>query len=325
MVSDHAQGFDITHLVQQYKGKKLEELYNENHRIVKNGMGEFMELFWQEDSVPSEFNLSHTRRKLLNNLKIVHYIGDFIENRLKGRGIRTLRDLRFLNLKYRDSANIILKSIKEKDYNSLTKNKYVDDLDVSFCFNLKDFLFLDIETLGLYNNSIIIVGLGYFVDKRYEIHLLFARGLEEEIAICEHLVNVVLPKFKCFITYNGKRFDIPYIANRLLYFFDKNPMISDEETPYEISNTKYHHIDLYQICRRRFKGLFERYTLTNIEEQLLNMRRENELPSSMVPTCYKKYQKNPNRYVGLIRECIEHNYYDVYSMPLILHKLLEAL
>ena len=101
-------------------------------------------------------------------------------------------------------------------------------------------------------------------------------------------------------------------------------MISEKDTPYEISNTKFHHIDLYHICRRRFRGMFERYTLTNIEEQLLNMRRKNELPSSMVPICYKKYQKNPNRYIGLIKECIEHNYYDVYSMPLILNKLLES-
>ncbi len=324
MASYNSQGFDITQLVQQYRGKKLEELYKENHRVVRNRMGEFIEFVWQEDNIPSDLKLNHTRRKLLNNLKTVHYIGDFIENRLKGRGIRTLKDLRFLNLRYRDSANNILKSIKEKDYENLKKNKYVDDLDVSFCFNLEDLLFLDIETLGLYDNAIIIVGVGYFIDKKYEIHLLFARGLEEEIAICEHLKNIILPKFKCFITYNGKHFDIPFIANRLLYFFDKNPMISEGETPYEISNTKYHHIDLYQICRRRFRGLFERYTLTNIEEQLLNMRRENELPSTMVPTCYKKYQKNPNRYVGLIKECIEHNYYDIYSMPLILHKLLEA-
>jgi len=324
MASFNSQGFDITPLVEQYRGKKLEDLYQDNHKVVKNGMGEFMELSWQEDNIPGDLKLYHTKKKLLKNLKTVHYIGDFIENRLKGRGIRTIKDLRFLNLRYRDSANNILKLIEKKDYESLKKNRYINDLDVSFCFNLNDFLFLDIETLGLHDNAIIIVGIGYFINKKYEIHLFFARSLEEEIAICEHLKNVILPNFKCFLTYNGKRFDIPFIADRFLYFFDKNPMISEEDTPYQISNTKFHHIDLYQICRRRFRGMFERYTLTNIEENLLNMRRENELPSSMVPTCYKKYQKNPNRYIGLIKECIDHNYYDVYSMPLILHKLLET-
>ncbi|MFX1326194.1 MAG: ribonuclease H-like domain-containing protein, partial [Promethearchaeota archaeon] len=75
---------------------------------------------------------------------------------------------------------------------------------------------------------------------------------------------------------------------------------------------------------RRFKGIFDKYTLTNIEEQLLDLKRENELPSSMVPLCYKKYQTNPKRYTGLVKECIEHNYFDVYSMPLILQKLLDS-
>jgi uncharacterized protein YprB with RNaseH-like and TPR domain len=324
MVSNDTQSFDITHLVKQYRGKKLEELYQENYRIIRNNMGEFMELIWYEDEPPCDLKLYLTKKKLFYNLKIVHYIGEFIENRLKGRGIKTLKDLRFLNMRYRDSANKILELIEKKDYRNLMDNKYIDDLDVSFCFRVEDLLFLDIETLGLSNNAIIIVGIGYFKNRKYEIHLFFARSLEEEIAICEHLKTEVLPKFKCFVSYNGKRFDIPYIANRFLYYFDENPMISENDIPYEISNTKYHHIDLYHICRRRFKGLFERYTLTNLEEQLLNMKRHNELPSSMVPICYKKYRSNPDRYIGLIKECIEHNYYDVYSMPLILNKLLKV-
>ncbi|MFX0028317.1 MAG: ribonuclease H-like domain-containing protein [Candidatus Hermodarchaeota archaeon] len=323
MATHNSQSFDVTDLVEQYRGKKLEELYQENHQIIKNNMGEFMELIWKEDNFPCNLKLQLTRKKLLYNLKTVHYIGEFIENRLKGRGIKTLKDLRFLNLKYGKSANYILNLIEQKDFNNLKKNKYIDDLDVSFCFSIGDLLFLDIETLGLYDNAIIIVGIGFFKNRRYEIHSFFARSLEEEIAICEHLRTEILPKFKCFVSYNGKRFDIPYIANRFLYFFDENPMISEQDTPYEVNNTKFHHIDLYYICRKRLKGMFERHTLTYVEEKLLEMQRENELPSNMVPVCYKKYQTNPNRYIGLIKECIEHNYYDVYSMPLILHKLLE--
>ncbi|MFX0080752.1 MAG: ribonuclease H-like domain-containing protein [Candidatus Hodarchaeota archaeon] len=324
MVSYDTQSFDITHLVKQYRGKKLEELYQENHHIIRNKMGEFMELIWKENDFPCDLKLHLTRKKLLYNLKTVHYIGEFIENRLKSRGIKTLKDLRFLNLRYRRSANFILELIEKKDYKNLKENKYIDDLDVIFCFKIEDLLFLDIETLGLFDNAIIIVGIGFFRDKKYEIHLFFARSLEEEIAICEHLKTEILPKFKCFITYNGKRFDIPYIANRFLYYFDENPMISDKEITYETSNTNFHHIDLYHVCRRRFRGLFKRYTLTNIEEQLLEMKRQNELPSNMVPMFYKKYRSNPKRYIGLIKECIEHNYYDVYSMPLILNKLLKA-
>ncbi|MFX1411565.1 MAG: ribonuclease H-like domain-containing protein, partial [Promethearchaeota archaeon] len=220
------------------------------------------------------------------------------------------------------SASHILRLIKTRDYKTLKKNRYIDDLDLSFCFKIDDFLFLDIETLGLYDSPMIIVGLGYYSHNKFEIHIFFARDLEEEIAICEHLKNEILPNFKCFVTYNGKTFDIPYIANRFLYYFDENPMISNEDEPYETNNTKFHHIDLYHNCRRRLKGKFNNYTLTNMEKKLLNWERKNELPSSLVGICYKKYQKNPNRYLSLIKEIIEHNYYDVYSMPLILKELL---
>ncbi len=316
------QDFDITEVINRYRGKKIEEIF-QNHQIIKNSYGEFVELIWQEDSYPCYLNLYITKKKLFYNLKIVHDIGEYVEDRLKRRGIKTLKDLKFLNLRFGLSANRILDLINKKDFRALKKNRYIDDLDVSFCFHVEDLLFLDIETLGIYDNTIIILGIGFFKNQKYEVHLFFARNLEEEIAICEHFKNKILPNFKCFVSYNGKSFDIPVLSSRFLYYFDENPMISERDIPYMISNSKYHHIDLYHICRRRIRGIINRYTLTNIEEQLLNLKRENELPGSMVPLCYKKYLKKPERYIGLVKECIEHNYYDVYSMPLILKKLLE--
>ncbi|KKM67515.1 hypothetical protein LCGC14_1470300, partial [marine sediment metagenome] len=201
MSSFNTQSFDITKLVEQCRGRKLEELYKENYRIITNRMGEFMELVWQVDDLPCNLKLLNTRKKLLNNLKTVHYIGEFVENRLKSRGIRTIKDLRFLNLRYGKSATSILELIKKKDYKALKENRYIDDLDVSFCFNNSDLLFLDIETLGFHDSAIILIGTGWFTNQNFEIHLFFARKLEEEIAICEHLKSDVLPKFKSFVTY----------------------------------------------------------------------------------------------------------------------------
>jgi uncharacterized protein YprB with RNaseH-like and TPR domain len=314
------ESFDITHLVEQYTGSKLEELFK-NQRTISNPMGQFLELFWEEDDFLSDVDLLVTKAQLLSNLKTVYYIGENIERKLLGRGIKTLNDLKIYK-RYGKSANEMIRLIKTKDYISLCNNKYVYDIDVCFCFKLEDLLFLDIETLGLYDSPIIIVGIGFFKNNKYHIREFFARDLEEEIAICEHLRTKILPNFKSFITYNGKSFDIPYIANRFLYYFDENPMISDDDVPYEKSNTKYHHIDLYHNCRRKFKGIFDKYTLTNMEEKLLNWKRDNELPSSLVGMCYRKYRDDPQRYIGLIKECIEHNYFDVYSMPLILKQLL---
>jgi uncharacterized protein YprB with RNaseH-like and TPR domain len=315
------ESFDITPLVEQYHGQRLEDLY-ENHRIVKNDMGEFIEFLWEKKDIPNEINLFKTQKKLLYNLKTVSYIGEFIEKKLNRRGVKTLIDLKY-NLNFSSPASQIINLIKTRDYKNLAKNKYINDLDVSFCFKIEDFLFLDIETLGIIDSPVILVGIGFFKNGKFKIHLLFARELEEEIAIYEHLKTKILPNFKCFITYNGKTFDIPYLANRFLYFFDENPMISEVDPPYEKCNTKFHHIDLYHHCRRLYKGKFNKYSLTNMEEKLLRWTRDNTLPSNLVGLCYRKYSENSERYIGLIKEIIEHNYYDVYSMPLILKTLLK--
>ena len=312
---------DITHLADQYKDKKVEELFP-NHDIVHNSMGQFMEIVWEQENFQCDLNLSLSKHKILRNLKTIYYIGENLERQLNKKGVKSLYDLK-INLKYNISAHNVIDLIENKKYKSLCKNKYIHDLDVAFCFDSEELLFLDIETLGLYDSPIIMVGLGYFRNNKFEIHILFARDLEEEIAICEHLKSKILPNYKCFITYNGKSFDIPYIANRFMYFFDDNPMISEEEEPYERYNSRFHHIDLYHNCRRKYKGYFESYTLTDMENKLLNMSRENELPSGLVGLCYKKYLEAPLRYIGLVKEIIDHNYWDIFSMPLILQKLLE--
>ena len=313
-------GYDITELVERYCEKTIQDLFP-NYKIISNEMGEFMELIWDEKDTNSYFDLSITRKSLTRNLKTVFNVGENVEKHLQKRGIRTLNDLKF-NLRFGQYASDILQLIKEKNFMELSKNKYIYDLDLGFCFKLEELLFLDIETLGIYDSPMIIVGVGFYNDKKFEIHLFFARDIGEEIAICEHLRKKILPRFRCFVSYNGKSFDIPYLASRFLYFFDQNPMIRQNDTPYKDVNTKFHHIDLYHQCRRKFKGQFYDYTLTTIEQKLLNWERENELPSSLVGMCYRKYLKNPKRYVGLVKECIEHNYYDIYSLPFILKKIL---
>ncbi|MFX0071514.1 MAG: ribonuclease H-like domain-containing protein [Candidatus Hermodarchaeota archaeon] len=314
------ESVDITRFIEEYRGKKLEDIFR-NNNIISNGMGKFMELTWEDSEISCNVNLSMAKKKVLRNLKTVYFIGENIEKQLYRRGVRNLYDLKF-HLRYRNSVMNLLNLIKQKNYSKLRENRYVYDIDVSFCFDKEDLLFLDIETLGIYDSPIIIIGFGFFRNNKFEIKILFARELEEEIAICEYFKSKILPKYKCFVTYNGKSFDIPYLANRFLYFFDENPMISEDDVPFEKSNTIYHHIDLYHNCRRRYKGLFNNYTLTNMEESLLGLKRQNELPSNLVGFYYRKYLKDRKRYIGLIKEIIEHNYYDVYSMPLILEKLL---
>ncbi|MGV9172606.1 MAG: ribonuclease H-like domain-containing protein [Promethearchaeia archaeon] len=314
--------FNITALIEDYRREKLESLFP-NHRTIENKMGHFTEFFWTHDNFPCNLELMETKSKLLKNLKLVYNIGKVTEKKFNKRGMMTLQDLQN-HLRFGKSAKRMLRYIKQKAYPHLIQNRYIYDIDVSFCFDLTDLLFLDIETLGLYDSPIIMIGLGYFTkEKEFIIRILFANEVENEIALCEHLKEEILPHFNCFVTYNGKSFDLPYIANRFLYFFDDNPMIRESDTPYKDSNTRFHHIDLYHNCRRVFKEHYRDFTLTNMERELLNCPRENELPSNLVGHCYRRFKKNPHRYVGLIKKSIEHNYEDIRSLPLIFQKILD--
>ncbi|NVM19861.1 MAG: hypothetical protein HWN80_19320 [Candidatus Lokiarchaeota archaeon] len=105
------ESFEITPLVEQYRGQRLEDLY-QNHRVIKNNMGEFIEFFWEEKDIPNEINLFKTQKKLLNNLKTVSYIGEFIEKKLNQRGIKTLIDLKYY-LNSKKHLHIRNKNIKE--------------------------------------------------------------------------------------------------------------------------------------------------------------------------------------------------------------------
>ena len=321
MVENLERGnLDIKSLIEQYSGKRVEDIFP-NSSIIENSLGRFLELTWHVTELPMGLTLSSTKEKLISNLKVVDNIGERLETKFRGRGVNTLKDLRW-NVKHFSDACKLLDLIERKDFMSLIKNKKIFDLDVSFCFKASDFLFLDIETLGLYFEPVILVGLGNYRENDFEIRLHFARNLDEEMAILDHLRQEEFPKFRCFITYNGKSFDIPFLVSRFLYFFDENPLSTSEGGMSGLINSRYHHIDLFHCCRRRYKGTLSRFNLKSIEENLLNFERGCDLPSSLIGDVYRLYQEDKKKYVGLIKHLIDHNFYDVYSMPLIFEKLL---
>jgi hypothetical protein len=262
------------------------------------------------------------QNKLKSKLRIVNSIGEKTEIRLKKRGIISLEDLKW-NLKHYATVRHILDLINNKDYMELAEYKCINDLDLSFCFKKSEFLFLDIETLGLHHEPIILVGLGSYRKDNFQIRIFFARELEEEMAILEHLKRNEFPNFRCFITYNGKSFDIPFLINRFLYFFEENPLISSEQDLNSLINTRYHHIDLLHCCRRKYKDQLTEFNLKTVEEKILDFKRVFDLPSHLIGDVYRLYHRDKKKYVGLIKCLIEHNFYDVFSMPLIFTRLLE--
>jgi hypothetical protein len=321
-MSEHVSIEDLisNFAIEQFEGKRINDLYP-NHRIIENSSGRFLEIVWDESQTSISLDTQSTHDKLLSNLAIVENIGEKIERRLRSRGISSLKQLKWVK-EYNSLATTILDLIEKKDYRALCKYKHVYDIDLSFCFEKSDFLFLDIETLGLYHEPIILIGLGWYNTNSFEIHMLFARDLNEEMALLEHMRKEIFPHFSCFITYNGKSFDIPFIVNRFLYFFEENPLISNEGDFVSQISSNFHHIDLLHNCRRKFKSNLRQFSLINVEKIILNIERKYDLPGYLIGEVYRLYQADKKKYVGLIKLLIEHNFFDIYSMPLIYEKLL---
>jgi hypothetical protein len=63
--------------------------------------------------------------------------------------------------------------------------------------------------------------------------------------------------------------------------------------------------------------------LTTAEEKLLNFERKDNLPSSEVPTAYRRYIEDAPTYIGGIYKTIEHNFYDVINLERLLSKWMQ--
>lgn len=50
------ESLDITRLVEQYKGKKIEDIFP-NHEIVRGETGILMKIIWKENDFPCNLNL----------------------------------------------------------------------------------------------------------------------------------------------------------------------------------------------------------------------------------------------------------------------------
>ncbi|KUL04930.1 MAG: Exonuclease-like protein [Methanoculleus marisnigri] len=242
---------------------------------------------------------------ILADLTLVHGIGEVTERRLKGRGYRTLADLARHPL-YRREAARLLDSVAGGNTRDLVeeigrRHRRSDPLllEASRFHAPEDFVFLDIETLGLFSRPIILIGLARVGDGSITTRQYLLRSVVEE----EAALTAVLPDLEAdgaaLVTFNGRAFDLPYIRERLAYY----GIPADLDMP---------HFDVLHFARRRWKDSFATCRLSALETEVLGVGRENEVPGRMVPEFYDAYQRTGNP--GPLVPVVEHNRQDLISL-----------
>jgi uncharacterized protein len=109
------------------------------------------------------------------------------------------------------------------------------------------------------------------------------------------------------VTFNGKAFDLPFLTGRSAYYG-----IGLQPPPI--------HFDLLHFCRRAWRGELESCSLGSIEQEILGVTRETDLPGEFVPEFYHDYLLTGN--AGFLKPIVDHNRQDVISLVNVLSELV---
>jgi len=296
-------------LIKEYRGKKLEDVIEGEVFNTESGSCYLIEdrTFLRCEIIdPVKAKL-----KILSNFRLIYGIGELNEIILKEKGYRTIEDL-MGHYRFGEKAKEFLNIINSCKYNQLINNiehwfpkSHPLVLFSSSFFSKEDFIILDIETLGLFNRPIILIGMAKVTEDSIVVKQYLPRDVSEESAILSGFLSNI-SKNNIFITFNGRTFDIPYIQQRLAYY----GMQGDLNKP---------NYDVLHFSRRAWREKVDNCKLGTLEKFFFGIERRDDIPSSMVPDFYEAYLKNGN--VGLLLPIISHNKQDLITLANLFSKL----
>ena len=301
-------------LMNKYKDWDFSDI--EGSEVIENEYGNTLKITRkQKIDFSLENKKGSVKRELASNLKLMPGIGLQMEMKLKREGYKTIYDLKN-HPSYSKKADKLIKKIEKncfiKEYNLLKYlNKYPNSNNMTLKslssldpFNLK---FMDIETLGLSNAPIILIGIAEIKGKYIESNQYLLRNKEEEPAVIKAYLSHI-DEASVHVTYNGASFDIPFIKNRARrYRIDCN-----------LDQT---HFDLMFPARNLWKDVLPNCKLTTIEEHLFNIKRDEDVPGAYIPDYYNTYLVTKN--IGPLIPIVEHNRMDIVSLADFLMKIYE--
>jgi len=179
-------------------------------------------------------------------------------------------------------------------------------------FDVEKCLFLDTETTGLSGGAgtvAFLVGVGYVRDGELVIEQYMMSDYSDEAELLMR-VGAIMQNYECVVTFNGKTFDMPLLNTRFT-------LARMREMWVDLEN-----LDLLFPARRVWKMRLGSCRLGNLEERILGMEREGDVPGSEVPQRFFDFLKTGD--MSLLEDVIEHNRQDIASLATLLVKLCEV-
>jgi uncharacterized protein YprB with RNaseH-like and TPR domain len=162
--------------------------------------------------------------------------------------------------------------------------------------------FLDTETTGLAGGSgtyAFLVGVGRITPQGFRVRQFFMRDFGEEAsslsALAEHL-----KQFEVLITYNGRTYDQPLLETRFRMVRQRPPFSTLE------------HLDLLFGARRLWNLRFDSCRLVQLENRILGVERQGDLPGEMIPYVYFEYVRTHE--IFRLMPVFHHNAIDILTL-----------
>lgn len=245
------------------------------------------------------------------DLKLIKGIGESKERKLKENGYHSLEDLKEHPV-YGVPARDLLEKLESRDVCALTDwiaTRYSAahplNLLLSSLSGAENMLFMDIETLGLSDVPLILIGVAQRDGDGLTLKQYLLRDLKEEKAALECFLSHQR-KDNVYVTFNGRSFDVPFIKSRMRFHHLDKSLNSQ-------------HLDLLYYSRRQWSNQLPNCRLQTLEKYLFGVEREDDVPSSHVPDFYLTYRETGN--IGPLVPIIEHNREDVVTLARILSLL----
>lgn len=299
-------------LLNEYEGKRLMDI--DNSEVISTSFGDTLRIT-QREEIDFDIYDNDFKSQMNSNLKLLPKIGIRTEQNLKDKGYTTIESLKNHD-RYCDAASKFMENIDNLSFceiiEILDNNKYSKKCrdNVLKSISLTDrenFKFMDIETLGLSNVPIILIGIAEIKKNKIISSQYFLRDIYEEGAIIEAYLSH-LDEDSVHVTFNGKSFDVPFIKNRCRY----NRLDVDLDLP---------HLDLMYFAKNLWKDDLPNCQLQTIERELFGIEREGDVPGQYIPNYYNTYLSERN--IGPIVPIIEHNRQDIVSLASFLEKMYE--
>ncbi len=174
-----------------------------------------------------------------------------------------------------------------------------------------EWLFYDTETTGLSGgagNIPFLVGIGRPVGDEFHITQYFLKDYPGEPALLS-LLKKEMDRSSLFISYNGKSFDRPLLETRFL--MNRMPCRMGDQ------------LDLLYPVRSLFRNRMPNCRLGTVEEELLDIHREGDIPGSEIPDIWFSFLKE-GQHPDLNRVMV-HNDMDILSLAVLLKEIEDFL